>query len=445
MPRRLPLILALLLVVAACDGSADPSTTTDGDAAPSTTVTTVAGETTTTGNGVTTTTAEAPPVTEPDLSALEGISDEVRAQLEDLIRFAQEIRELPFLTPPQIKVVSDEELEALVRADIEEEAEDFPADEALYKMLGLLNDAADFEQIVLDLYGEQVAGFYDGDTGEIVVPAREDGFSLLQQGTLVHELVHAITDQHFGFNDTFQTMIDEDRLDQATAYQALIEGDATLAEVLWVQTLSQGEIGEFLANSLEIDTEAFDSAPRFLTESLLFPYDSGLAFVQDLYVGQGGWSEVNNAYGTLPGLPASTEQVITPDDYTRDLPVEVPIPEVTVNGYQLERTSVWGEQGFRILLNQGEGAQNVATAADGWGGDSYHQWFDGENAALLLVYEGDTQTDVDELEQSLLAFARQNFPEEHFAWVDQVDGNLYFIAANDTTIGEGIRAAVGLD
>lgn len=445
MPRRLSLILALLLVVAACDGSADPSTTTDGDAAPSTTVTTVAGETTTTGNGVTTTTAEAPPVTEPDLSALEGISDEVRAQLEDLIRFAQEIRELPFLTPPQIKVVSDEELEALVRADIEEEAEDFPADEALYKMLGLLNDAADFEQIVLDLYGEQVAGFYDGDTGEIVVPAREDGFSLLQQGTLVHELVHAITDQHFGFNDTFQTMIDEDRLDQATAYQALIEGDATLAEVLWVQTLSQGEIGEFLANSLEIDTEAFDSAPRFLTESLLFPYDSGLAFVQDLYVGQGGWSEVNNAYGTLPGLPASTEQVITPDDYTRDLPVEVPIPEVTVNGYQLERTSVWGEQGFRILLNQGEGAQNVATAADGWGGDSYHQWFDGENAALLLVYEGDTQTDVDELEQSLLAFARQNFPEEHFAWVDQVDGNLYFIAANDTTIGEGIRAAVGLD
>jgi hypothetical protein len=445
MPRRLSLILALLLVVAACDGSADPSTTTGGDAAPSTTVTTVAGETTTTGNGVTTTTAEAPPVTEPDLSGLEGISDEVRAQLEDLIRVAQETRELPFLNPPQIKVVSDEELEALVRADIEEEAEDFPADEALYKMLGLLNDAADFEQIVLDLYGEQVAGFYDGDTGEIVVPAREDGFSLLQQGTLVHELVHAITDQHFGFNDTFQTMIDEDRLDQATAYQALIEGDATLAEVLWVQTLSQGEIGEFLANSLEIDTEALDSAPRFLTESLLFPYDSGLAFVQDLYVGQGGWTEVNNAYGTLPGLPASTEQVITPDDYSRDLPVEVPIPEVTVNGYELERTSVWGEQGFRILLNQGEGSQSVATAADGWGGDSYHQWFDGENAALLLVYEGDTQTDVDELEQALLAFARQSFPEEHFAWVDQLDGNLYFIAANDTTIGEGIRAAAGLD
>jgi hypothetical protein len=163
-----------------------------------------------------------PPVTQPDLSGLEGVSEEVRAQLAELINVAQEMRGLPFLTPPVIRIVTEEELEALVRADIEEQSEDFPADEALYKMLGLLSDTVDFEQIVLDLYGEQVAGFYDGDTGEIVVPARDDGFSLIQQGTMVHELVHAITDQHFGFNDIFQAMIDEDRLDQATAYQALI-------------------------------------------------------------------------------------------------------------------------------------------------------------------------------------------------------------------------------
>lgn len=446
MPRRLSLILTLLLAaVVACTGNADPSTTTSDGGTATTTVTTVERETTTTGSGVTTTTADAPPVTEPDLSGLEGVSDQVRAQLEDLIRVAQQIRELPFLEPPVINVVTEEELEALVREDIEEEAEDFPADEALYKMLGLLNEAADFERIVLDLYGEQVAGYYDGDTGEIVVPAREDGFSLLQQGTLVHELVHAITDQHFRFNDTFQTMIDEERLDEATAYQALIEGDATLAEVLWVQSLGQREIGEFLAESLEIDTAALDAAPRFLTESLLFPYDSGLAFVQDLYIDTGAWGDVNEAYGVMPGLPASTEQVITPDDYQRDLPVEVTIPSVSVGGYELERTSVWGEQGFRILLNQGEGAQSVATAADGWGGDSYHQWFDGENAAILIAYSGDTQTDVDELEDALLGFANQNFPEENFVWVEQLDGTLYFVAADEESVGESIRAAAGLD
>jgi len=289
-----------------------------------------------------------------------------------------------------------------------------------------------------------VAGYYDGDTGEIVVPTREDGFSLLQQGTMVHELVHAITDQHFGFNDIFQAMIDEDRLDQATAYQALIEGDATLAEVLWVQTLSQQQIGEFIAESLEIDTDAFNDAPRFLTESLLFPYDSGLAFVQDLYVENGDWAPVNDAYSTMPGLPGSTEQVITPDDFGRDLPVDVEIPDLTLAGYELERTSVWGEHGFRLLLNQGAGVETVAVAADGWGGDSYHQWFDGENAALLIVYAGDTGADVDELEDALLAFATESFPEDNFAWVDRVGDALYFIATDDVELGERIRSDVGL-
>jgi len=441
MARRVLLPLALLLAVVACTAGSDTSTTvsTAGE-----TTTTMAEVTTTTGPATTTTTTDTPQVTQPDLSGLEGVSDEVRAQLADLIGVAQEMRGLPFLTPPVISIVTEEELEALVRADIEEQSEDFPADEALYKMLGLLSDTADFEQIVLDLYGEQVAGYYDGDTGEIVVPTREDGFSLLQQGTMVHELVHAITDQHFGFNEIFQTMIEEDRLDQATAYQALIEGDATLAEVLWVQTLSQQQIGEFIAESLTIDTDAFNDAPRFLTESLLFPYDSGLAFVQDLYVENGDWAPVNDAYSTMPGLPGSTEQVITPDDFGRDLPVDVEIPDLTLAGYELERTSVWGEQGFRLMLNQGAGVETVAAAADGWGGDSYHQWFDGENAALLIVYAGDTGSDVDELEDALLAFATESFPEDNFAWVDRIGDALYFIATDNVELGERIRSDVGL-
>lgn len=438
MSRR-PLVLLALLLVVACTEESTTSTTVTAE------TTTVGGQTTTSaGVATTTTTPAAVTTTAPDLSGLEGVSDEVRSQLEDLIRVAQEIRDLPFLTPPALTVVSGDELEARVRSDIEEQAEDFPADEALYQMLGLLNEDADLESIVLELYGEQVAGFYDGETGEIVVPAREDGFSLLQQGTLVHELVHALTDQHFGFYDPLQAMVDEERLDEASSYQALIEGDATFAEVQWVQSLSQREIGEFIAESLGIERSALDSAPRFLRESLLFPYDAGLAFAQSLYA-SGGWEPIDDAYSTMLELTASTEQVITPSDFTRDLPVEVPITEIPVPGYELERTSSWGEQGFRVMLNQGSLVATMAGAADGWGGDTYHQWFDGENAAIMLVYVGDTQRDLDELEDALLTFAGEAFPEDHFAWVEELDGQLYFIAADDPLVGEGIRAAAGLD
>ncbi len=442
MLRRLVFFIALTLVVGACTSGTvvTPSTVAGGAIAPGSSA---PGPVTTTPEGSTTTTEGMPPVTPPDLSDLRELSVGVQNQLEDLIITVQEIRGLPFLSPPNITVVTDAELEARVRGLIEEGAEDFPADDALYKLLGLMDQEADLESMLTDLYGDQVAGFYDGETGEIVVPARQDGLSFLQQGTMLHELVHALTDQHFGFDVLFRAMVDEERLDEASAYQALIEGDATLAEVMWVQSLSQQELGRFVAESLEIDSSSLDAVPQFIRDSLLFPYDTGLGFVQELFAA-GDWNAVNNAYSTFPGLPGSSEQVITPADYQRDLPLVVELPAITINNYNLERTSVWGEEGFRIMIDQVLGESIGAEAADGWGGDSYHQWFDGENAAFLLVYRGDTARDLEELRSALLDYARTAVPDEDFVWVETEEGVLYFIAADETSVGELIRAAVGL-
>lgn len=441
MPRRLLFLVVLALVVSACVDTNSAASTGDGAETSTTTVT--AGDVSTTSQPSTTTTRPAPPVTEPDLSELTDLSAEVRDQLTDLIISAQEIRELPFLSPPNINVVGPEELEERVRESLEEVSDDIPADEALYKLFGLLDEEADLEMLLSDLYGEQVAGMYDGETGEIVVARREDLLSLVEQGTMIHELVHAIADQHFGFDPIYRSMLDEERLDEASAYQALIEGDASLAEVMWVLRLSQAALGEFLAESLAIDRSSLDAAPSFIQDSLIFPYDTGLAFVQDLYE-DGGWDEVNQAYMILPDLPGSSEQVITPDDYMRDLPLSVDIPGVSLTGYQLERTSVWGEMGLRVMFDQVLGEGVSLDAAEGWGGDMYHQWFDGENAAFLMVYEGDTERDVEELRATLVDYALSAVAEEDFVWVDVEGGLLYFIAANEMTIGETIRSAVGL-
>lgn len=373
------------------------------------------------------------------------MSEEIKAQIADLMVDAQEVRGLPFLTTPTITALSDEEFEARIRTLLDEDSEDLPADESLYKMLGLLADEADLSSILDDLYGEQAYGYYDGEAGEVVVRAREDRLTQIQRTTVFHEFVHALTDQHFNQSENWRELIDAEKLDQARAYQAMFEGDASWAEVEWIQTLSQQEIGELLAETLQIETPALDAAPRFLRETLIFPYDSGLAFAQYLFVSAGGWDSLNDAYVSMPALPGSTEQIITPDDYTRDLPVAVDIPAVSVPGYELQTTSVWGEEGFRVLLNQGTGVATMAEASDGWAGDSYHHWFDGENSALLIVYQGDTAGDVTELEEALLTFATDSFPDDHFAWVEQLDGDLYFIAADVPAVGEQIRADVGLD
>ncbi|HEX6947303.1 MAG TPA: hypothetical protein VF246_08125 [Acidimicrobiia bacterium] len=436
-PRLLAAVLAAALVLAACTSSSDDTTTTSTVGAPTTTL----------ANGGPTTTAEptdSTTTTLPDLSGLD-LPEEVIAQLEGLMVKAQEIRGLPFLETPTITVVGEAEFRSRVLAEVAESLTDLPADQALYELLGLLSPDADLESMLQDLYGEQVAGFYDGDAREVVVPSQTDGLSLVQQGTMIHELTHALTDQHFGFNERRNQMAEEDRWDEATAFLALMEGDATLAELHWLQTLGQRDLGLFLSESLQADISVLESMPLFIRDSLMFPYETGLAFVQSLY-NRGGWEAVDDAYRTMPDLPPSTEQVITPSDLGRDLPVEIPVQDVDVPGYELIVTSTWGELGFQLMFDQVLGEGSAVEASDGWGGDYYHQWYDGRgNAAFVLVVVGDTPQDTQELRQALLDYQSRAVADEYYVWVDEQVGYLHFVAAHDPTIGESLKSAYGLD
>jgi hypothetical protein len=433
MARRIVFLLAFAFVATACTGSStSSSTTTPSGFASTITVATSLPD-------ATTTTTLKPTWTE--LVGVESLPREVQDELLALVRQTEKIRELQFIESPHITVVSESELETRVRALIEEDAADLPADEALYKLLGLLAPDADLSAMLSDVYGEQVAGFYDGETKELVVPMRETGFSPVQRSTMVHELTHALTDQHFDFDPVMTAMFDQDRLDQASAFQGLVEGDASFAEYQFLGTLNQAELGEFMAEAFSIDTSALDAAPLFVQDSLIFPYDSGLAFAQALY-GAGGWEAVNEAYSTMPGLPGSTEQIMTPSEYRRDLPHTAHLPEITLPGYTLERQSVWGELGFRVMIDQVLGESTGVDAADGWGGDTYYQWFDGQNAAIVIAYVGDTEADVTELEDALVDFAFKSVPEEDYVWVEEIDGQLYFIAADSPDIGLSILSAV---
>jgi hypothetical protein len=433
--RRLALVLACALVLGACTPDAGETTSTTSEA-----------DTTTSSEASTSTTAaETTTLPEPtwdELPGIDALPAPVQEELLSLVRTAEEIRGLRFQEPPTIVVVSEQELEERVRQQIEEEAEDFPADEALYKLLGLLGPEVNLQAMLTELYGEQVAGYYDGDTAELVVPMREEGFSVVQRATMVHELTHALTDEQLHFHTDYTAMLDEDRLDEATAYQALIEGDASMAELLYLQTLDQEQIGEFFAEALDIDTTALDSSPEFIQDSLIFPYDSGLAWVQSHYL-RDRWTTINEAYAEMPDLPGSTEQIITPSDYERDLPLTFQATAPAVPGYELERESVWGEFGFRIMLDQVLGEGVGVDAADGWGGDYYAQWFDGQNAALLILFEGDTDRDTEELRSALLDYATTAVAEEDYVWVEVIDETLAFIAADQPPVGESILASLG--
>ncbi len=48
-----------------------------------------------------------------------------------------------------------------------------------------------------------------------------------------------------------------------------------------------------------------------------------------------------------------------------------------------------------------------------------------------------------ELEDALVDYAFNVVAEEDFVWVEEVDGVLYFMAADDPAVGVLIRSAVG--
>ena len=440
--RLRSIVAVLVLALCACSSPSEGDTTASGG-----------GSTPTTGDTAPTTTTEpAPTTTSTTLPAgTEELPEEIREDLAELIDVTEEVRQLDFLEQPSIAVVSDEELAQRVREQLEEDLEDLPADEALYVLLGLIDEDLELQQLYSDLYSEQVAGYYDGETDELVVPAADEGFTSVQRATLVHELTHALTDQHHEFHERYVEMLDEDRYDEASAYQALIEGDATLSELLYLQRLSPEEQGQFFEEAFQADTQALDDAPQFLRDALVFPYEAGFTFVDRVY-GSGGFVAVGDAYADPP---SSTEQVIDPADYPADAPISVNDPGVTLDGYELAYASTWGELGFRLMFEQVLGDEAAETAAHGWGGDAYQLHFDGTEVVLALHYVGDSAGDAEEMGAALgdyVLAAMDVDPEsetetaggsaltgEDHAWI-RVDGSdVYFVASS---AAEPFEAAV---
>lgn len=403
------------------------------------------GSTTTSSAGESTTSSETTSSTLPP--GTEELPESLRAEISRLIPITEEIRGLEFLTAPQVTVLTPDELETRVVDQLVEDYVDHEIDEALYRLLGLV--PADFEllETILSLYGEAVAGYYDGDTSELVVTATQDEFSPLEEATIVHELTHALTDQVLEFNDRYNQLFDDQRYDEASAFQGLIEGDASLAELLYVQQLDADAQQEFLEAAFDVDMTVFDQVPPFMQDSLIFPYDSGFTFVQHLY-SEGGFAAVDDAYANPP---LSSEQVIWPDDYPGDVPLEVSLPSNELTGYEINEDSTWGEIGFRLMFDQILGGNDGA--AEGWGGDSYRIYFDGSDVVLVMVFRGDTAGDAAELGEALNDYVgigmdladpvveenSQTYTGDRYAFVATSVDEVLFIATSDPAAGPTVR------
>ncbi|MEE8485569.1 MAG: hypothetical protein V3S38_03320 [Acidimicrobiia bacterium] len=455
--RLLLFVVSLVVVViaTACDTSGSTTTTTTttgGDSEPTSTVVTSTATTLLTSIPTDSIPGETSPSIDPDLASA------IRAEIGGLILDAEESRGLPFLRIPIVTILDEADFMERVRSVLEEDLDpvELQGDQAVFELLGMLDGSIDLYDFLVELYTEQVAGFYDADVGELVVPVSVDGVTPLQRVTILHELIHALTDQHFDFNDAYEELVEEGSGDDAYGVLALVEGDATYQQFLFLESMDPADAAKAVIESLSIDSTVYESSPLWIQQDLAFPYEHGLVFTGFL-VAEGGLKGVDEAY---LNPPISTEQILHPEKYARfEQPSELASLTVALDGWELFDEGTFGEWGIRMLVVGSLRPGEVTQAAAGWGNDHYRSFIRGGDTALAWVYSGETTQDAEDLADALIAHVRgamnAGSPRESgggllfdggstYVFIDRVDEMIYFVASTDATAGASLRQQLGV-
>ena len=130
------------------------------------------------------------------------IDPEVLSQMEQIEQEVEEIRGLPKAKDLDRKTLSQEELRQRVMEDffVDYTEEEVRQDGIILNLFGLLERDFNLYELFVELYSEQIAGFYDDETKEMVVVQGEE-FAGPERMTYAHEYTHALQDAQYDLED----------------------------------------------------------------------------------------------------------------------------------------------------------------------------------------------------------------------------------------------------
>ena len=322
------------------------------------------------------------------------------ARVTDLVTFVENERELDFEHPVHIDFLTPEEYSAAARSDeaelTDEDREELEDAEALMRALGLVSDDVDLFDASNDLSDSGTLAYYDDTTGRITVRGTEMTVDL--QATLVHELTHALQDQHFDLG----RLRDFTTTGESAAFRAVVEGDASLVEDHYVGSLDAADLAEYEASIDEqLEAAPYDGIPSFLTASFSAPYALGTPLV-GIVQADGGWDAVNDMLET----PPTTEvELLDPLVYLDGITVrDVDLPE-PAEGVEVIEESDFGAITLYLMLATRMDALDAFDAADSWGGDAYRTERDDGVLCTTIATEAVDDESADTLEDALSTWA----------------------------------------
>lgn len=324
-------------------------------------------------------------------------------RIRPFAEFVEEHRGLSFDHPVRVRFLSDRKLEKELRSEGGErskdarELEEQLAGELL--ALGLVSEQIDLGQASQDLAADDVVGFYDPSTEELVVRDQGSG-SIDAEVTIVHELTHALQDQHFDLDRLYRGVGSGS---ESLALDFLIEGDATVVENEYVESLSAREQDRYFGEVEDFSTEPLPEGVPYVLDILsAAPYYLGASYVYALDP-DGGTGGRDAAFRH----PPETEEVLLdPVALAQEQKAKrVPKPVLESGEQRVYPPEQFGVLTLYLMLATRLDARTALAAATGWGGDSYVGFSEAGRHCLRGNVTGDRNRDTDELEAALTRWA----------------------------------------
>ncbi|MCX5672690.1 MAG: hypothetical protein NTU94_15340 [Planctomycetota bacterium] len=349
------------------------------------------------------------PAAAPAAPAAEAAPKELLEMADQAAKEVETLRGWKFKEPVQKKVCTPEFVRAYLDKQVEKQCP--PAKvleiQAFLRTVGLLPPAADLKKMFLDILQGQVGGFYDTDTKTLYM-VKHGGAPApgVERILMIHELVHALDDQHVNLDEFLKPLIGQTE-DMDIAASSVMEGSATslmtqyMTRALLAGQLNAAEMQAYTEGEAE-NTKALMDAPRYFT-SILGSYICGMQFLAKGNILAVAMAPDNQAVGrnlqaVVKDPPKSSEQILHPEKYwdagKRDDPVVVNDDAAarllaSPNRAVVHKNTV-GEMLTAVLTAPKDSKPNLLlmqmadawtnTAAKGWGGDRFFLLASGPSA-----------------------------------------------------------------
>ncbi len=359
-------------------------------------------------------------------------------------KIAEHERGLRFLHPVAVRFLPPARFEKSVTSDQDKltrkDHVDLEHFTGLMRAFGLISGNVDLFKAFNDFSGGAILAYYSFKDKRVTVRGHE--VTPAVRSTLVHELTHALQDQHFHVGarlKQLQKQAKDGSTDSASSVlDAIVEGDAERVQGLYRDSLSTKQRDALDRSQQSEATEAdkrLQQVPKVVIAMQTSPYTLGEGLVQTV-AANGGNAAVDRLLRKSPTHETALLdpfRVLNGDTGS----AHVARPKLLA----AEKKFDSGELGvltWYLMLAQRLPLQQALAAADGWGGDAYVAYTHAGDTCARMTYAGRSPADTARMDSALQAWVAAG--PGSVASVDRVGNEVRFQSCDP-----GAAAQVGTD